>query len=610
MLQCPLFRDINMGFATLWMLCKNLLKLPTLVVAQASGAEDAGDKRAVVYDYWIGRLLCTLCLGAMYMLLSDLLSWIELVDHEWVPKPGFAPYLFVILILLWYVLSLGVEFTHGTSLNAIPGQPPRFFLFGHSHIAIRQFMLRCWDGANRKGHDDSQNGIFHIPSAAMGGNAGVNVFWKSAWNPVVTLWSANMIKAVLQVGEDTVTLPRSGPLCPFSNVREMVGSTSLMDKHGELWNMDRPFLEKPFLALRDAHATVLCSTRSELIRLMREVCKNGDYLGWTSISLVLRLVLFDALCKIMFGPSFKSNEDLRASFFAALETKPRVDSGVFSQFKNAWCLRRCTQSGRDFISASGALRGNIENIVSQFCARKPENLEEARNYVYTLLMAETEIESWTRKNTVDNIVGALYHAFECTVAAMEWITVDIFCAGKLVQKRIASDAKRMTDKNEIGNAKCLNYLRSCIKESLRLHPPVPAFSRYVNKDIKVGTYTIPANTNVVISTYMLHRNPSAWGVKNTITAKLNEYDPLRHASDSMASTTTAFSYLPFGGGRRGCLAPLISQSILEQLVQTLFAYFEIFECGVEGPIPMLYDGTFCRPDGDVLEKRIGLRRRR
>ena len=59
-----------------------------------------------------------------------------------------------------------------------------------------------------------------------------------------------------------------------------------------------------------------------------------------------------------------------------------------------------------------------------------------------------------------------------------------------------------------------------------------------------------------------------------------------------------------------CLAPLISQSILEQLVQTLFAYFEIFECGVEGPIPMLYDGTFCRPDGDVLEKRIGLRRRR
>ena len=57
---------------------------------------------------------------------------------------------------------------------------------------------------------------------------------------------------------------------------------------------------------------------------------------------------------------------------------------------------------------------------------------------------------------------------------------------------------------------CLPYITMCIKESLRLHCPVPIIQRLVTKDTQIDGHTIPANTMLEINLYLLHHNPDIW----------------------------------------------------------------------------------------------------
>ena len=56
----------------------------------------------------------------------------------------------------------------------------------------------------------------------------------------------------------------------------------------------------------------------------------------------------------------------------------------------------------------------------------------------------------------------------------------------------------------------LKYLSMCIKESLRLHSPVPFVERQTTKDMDINGHFLPAGTVVDIELYVLHHNPAVW----------------------------------------------------------------------------------------------------
>ena len=56
----------------------------------------------------------------------------------------------------------------------------------------------------------------------------------------------------------------------------------------------------------------------------------------------------------------------------------------------------------------------------------------------------------------------------------------------------------------------LTYLKYCIKESLRLYPPVSSHGRMLEKETEIDGRSFPAGTRVVIVPYAVHRCPDIW----------------------------------------------------------------------------------------------------
>ena len=62
--------------------------------------------------------------------------------------------------------------------------------------------------------------------------------------------------------------------------------------------------------------------------------------------------------------------------------------------------------------------------------------------------------------------------------------------------------------------KSLVHLKYCIKESLRLYPPVPANGRVLASSTEIDGRVMPEGTPVVGDIYGVHRHPDFWEKPN------------------------------------------------------------------------------------------------
>nr|XP_014592978.2 cytochrome P450 4A11 isoform X3 [Equus caballus] len=85
------------------------------------------------------------------------------------------------------------------------------------------------------------------------------------------------------------------------------------------------------------------------------------------------------------------------------------------------------------------------------------------------------------------------------------------------------------------------YTTMCIKEALRLYPPVPGIGRELSKPITFPDgRSLPRGIMVMLSFYALHHNPKVWPNPEV-------FDPFRFAP---GSSQHSHAFLPFSGGSR------------------------------------------------------------
>ncbi|XP_021757977.1 tabersonine 16-hydroxylase 1-like [Chenopodium quinoa] len=89
-------------------------------------------------------------------------------------------------------------------------------------------------------------------------------------------------------------------------------------------------------------------------------------------------------------------------------------------------------------------------------------------------------------------------------------------------------------------------LKHVIKESLRLHPPVPLLAPRGSMDrCQIYPYDIPAKTHVIINVWAIGRDPEYW-------LEPEKFYPKRFEDSLIDYKGSNYELLPFGAGRRGC----------------------------------------------------------
>lgn len=155
-----------------------------------------------------------------------------------------------------------------------------------------------------------------------------------------------------------------------------------------------------------------------------------------------------------------------------------------------------------------------------------DSVNEASMDVLSLLAQAnvTNSEHWTKDALVDEILTLLLAGHETTASTLTWALLETSHAGLTPLPKDKID--------------------QIILETLRLHPPAWVLPRVTVTDIETAGTTIPAQTNLLISPYLFHRDPQFF-------PRPTSFDPSRW--DGIRFTDVPDAFMPFGVGPRGCI---------------------------------------------------------
>ncbi|XP_057783137.1 cytochrome P450 84A1-like [Salvia miltiorrhiza] len=171
----------------------------------------------------------------------------------------------------------------------------------------------------------------------------------------------------------------------------------------------------------------------------------------------------------------------------------------------------------------------------------------------------------TRDNIKALIMDVMFGGTETVASAIEWAMAELMKSPKELEK-VQEELAQVVglDRNvEESDLEKLTYLRCVIKETLRLHPPIPLLLHETATDTSVHGYRIPAKARVMINAWAIGRDKTTWVEPNT-------FNPARFLkSDAPDFKGSNFEYIPFGSGRRSCPGMQLGLYALELTVAHL-----------------------------------------
>nr|ALO23112.1 cytochrome P450 CYP71D444 [Kalopanax septemlobus] len=159
---------------------------------------------------------------------------------------------------------------------------------------------------------------------------------------------------------------------------------------------------------------------------------------------------------------------------------------------------------------------------------------------------------------------------DSTAATLQWIMSELMRNPQVMKKAQAEVRDAFKGKTIIHEADVqgLSYLKLVIKETLRLHAPVPLLvPRECRKQCEIDGYTIPVGTKIMVNAWAIGRDPEYW-------VDAESFIPERFGSASVDYIGANFEYIPFGAGRRICAGIAFAAATLELPMAQLLYYFD------------------------------------
>ncbi|KAJ6363118.1 hypothetical protein OIU78_003323 [Salix suchowensis] len=373
------------------------------------------------------------------------------------------------------------------------------------------------------------------------------------------------------------------------------GQDMVFTVYGEHWRKMRRIMTLPFFTNKVVNQ--YSNSWEQEMDLVVEDLKDSEKVRTEGIVVRkrLQLMLYNIMYRMMFDAKFQSQEDplfVQATRFnserSRLAQSFEYNYGDFIPWLRPF-LRGYLNKCRDLQQRRLAFFNSYfieERRKIMACNGENHKISCAMDHIIHAQM-KGEISEENVLYIVENINVA---AIETTLWSMEWVIAELV-NHPTVQEKIRDEITAVLKGNPVTESRLheLPYLQATIKETLRLHTPIPLLVPHMNlEEAKLGGFTIPKESKVVVNAWWLANNPEWW-------EKPSEFRPERFLeedrdTDAVVGGKVDFRFLPFGVGRRSCPGIILAMPILGLVVARLVSNFEMKAPSVTGKIDVSEKG--------------------
>ncbi|CAL1367251.1 unnamed protein product [Linum trigynum] len=366
----------------------------------------------------------------------------------------------------------------------------------------------------------------------------------------------------------------SRPIFPIAGILSYAGRSISFAPHGEYWRQMRKVCALGLLnpkrvaffrpVMEDEIGKLVAS-----IQLQQQVATN--------VSRMLISLGNAVVSRAAFGKLQKQEEAFLPVFMEMAEAYGGFDVG--SIFPSSKLLRRLTGAERRAQRIHNEADAILQAIVDEHIARieaQGHDVDEAAEDLVDVLLKYKENQGlgfpFTNVEIKAVISDITLGGSETATTTVAWAMSELMRHPHILEKankeaRQVFDGKGTVD--EAGLAE-LNYLKSVVKETLRLHPPAPLLApRECQERVVIAGYDIPEKTRVYINVLAIGQDPCYW-------AEPEQFSPERFLDrlDASDYKRTCFEFIPFGEGRRMCPGILFGLNFTELLLANLLYHFD------------------------------------
>ncbi|KAI5631963.1 cytochrome p450 domain-containing protein [Phthorimaea operculella] len=369
----------------------------------------------------------------------------------------------------------------------------------------------------------------------------------------------------------------------------------LLSTNGPEWWRLRSTFQKNFTSPHSVreHVETTDGVVREFVSWIKEmkVSENDDFLAYLNrlnlevIGLVAFNERFNSFSPSQQDPKSRSSRTIAAAFFSNSGIM-KLDKGVLWRLFRTPLYKKLADS-QDYLAkvATEILYQRVhfyeqkeevvdKSLLASFIQQPNLDLKDITGMMVDILMAAID-------TTAYSTAFALYH-----------LSRNPACQEKLYKEAVTL----LPSKDSVLTAETLSkasYVRSCVKESLRLNPVSIGVGRLLQKDIVLKGYLIPKGTAIVTQNMVACRLPQY--VREPLQFKPERW--LRGSPEH--ENLHPFSSLPFGFGPRSCIARRLAE---QNICITLLRMFREFDVKWTGGELGIQTFLINKPDQPVLLK--------
>ena len=352
-------------------------------------------------------------------------------------------------------------------------------------------------------------------------------YYRAGWIHVYFLNSPELIESVLVTNQQNFRKDRV-----IQNSRWFLGQGLLTSEGGE-WlrqrRLSQPAFHRERLAL---YARIINGCAEEMLDSWKDG-ENRD-VHQEMMQLTLRVV-----AKVLFSVDVK-NESKEVA--AALNLLMKHSSGA-RMLLPPWVRYLPLPF---LIRVRRAVR-QLDEVVYRIIRERRRSENDNGDLLSMLMSARDEDGSrMTDRQLRDEVMTFLLAGHETTALSLSWAWY-LLSENPEAENKLHHELARVLDgKNpSFEDLPRLCYTEAVVKESVRLYPPAWSLARTAAEDFEIGGYLVPAGSNVVMSQWIMHRDPRFF-------PSPVQFDPGRWFEEH-TQRLPRFAYFPFGGGPRYCV---------------------------------------------------------